>query len=572
MSNQKSMTVHCSILTLYERGWSKSRVARELGIHRETVARHIRNAQRLASNSGFADSKPSILPLGNGGSKPSIPPIGYFDSKPSILPAGNEHRHAGRRSQCAEWGEQIEHKLGQGLTAQRIYQDLAAEAGYTGSYDAVKRYCRKLKAKHPERVWRIECMPGEEAQVDFGSGCYLSSADGHRRKVHLLRVVLSHSRKGYTEAVERQTADNFIRCLENAFRYFGGVPQTLCIDNLRAAVIRPDWYEPELTPKVASFCRHYGTAVLPCRVRMPEHKGKVENSIKYVKSNALKARVFESIAKLNEHLMQWESNVADTRIHGTTRRQIREQFETVERPRLQKLPPGIFPCFSEGKRSVHRDSYVEVAKAYYAVPPEYIGQQVWVRWDGRIVRIFNQRFEQIAVLARQRPGQFTNPLGARGRPNGGAERDQAYWLKRCARIGDHCGLWALEIISKHGIIGVRVLQGLVNMSGKHSGHVLDQACERALSHGAYRLRDIRNLIEHPVTQKCMSFMTNHPLIRDMREYTEFLESLYPENEPMRNDSFKETALVAPAAGSLEGSPRRLPSATQQADIINIKEA
>ena len=126
MSNEKSMAVQGSILTLYERGWSKSRVARELGIHRETVARHIRNAQTSASNSGSAGSKPSILPTGNDGSKPLIPPT------------GEENGCAGRRSQCAGWHNLIEGKLDQGLTAQHIYQDLVVEEGYAGNYDAVK--------------------------------------------------------------------------------------------------------------------------------------------------------------------------------------------------------------------------------------------------------------------------------------------------------------------------------------------------------------------------------------------------------------------------------------------------
>ena len=251
MANCKSMTVRHPILTCYERGWSKSRIARELGLHRETVARYLRLAQR-------ADGAAS-------------PP----DPKPSILPAGTSTADAGRQSQCAPLAEVIESKLDAGLTAQRVYQDLRLEHGFAGAYDAVKRFCRKLKSSDPDRVWRMECLPGEEAQVDFGSGYYLEEQPGKRRQVHFLRVVLSHSRKAYTEAVWQQVAEVFIRCLENAFRAFGGVPQTLVIDNLRAAVRKADWYEPELSPKVESFCRHYSTVILPCRVRQPEHKEKV---------------------------------------------------------------------------------------------------------------------------------------------------------------------------------------------------------------------------------------------------------------------------------------------------------
>ena len=89
--------------------------------------------------------------------------------------------------------------------------------------------------------------------------------DGKRKRPHLFRVVLSHSRKGYSEVVWRQTTENFIRCLENGYRHFGGVPKNTVIDNLRAAVTRADWYDPEINPKVAEFCRHYGTVMMPTR-------------------------------------------------------------------------------------------------------------------------------------------------------------------------------------------------------------------------------------------------------------------------------------------------------------------
>lgn len=540
MSNKKSMTVRNTITTLYEKKWSKSRIARELGIHRHTVGRYIRLADAQAADAAGEHSKSPILPTGSDGSKSPIPPT------------GSQEAMAGRKSQCEPFQDAIKELLEKGLTAQRIYQDLISEHGYDGNYDAVKRYVRRLRQSDPERIYRIECLPGEEAQVDFGSGRYLEE-NGKLRKVNILRVILSNSRKGYAEAVPHQTSEAFIRCLENAFRTFCGVPQTLVIDNLRAAVKKADWYEPELCPKVESFARHYGTVFMPCRVGTPKHNGKVENGVKYIKSNALKARVFPSLQALNTFLKHWEATVADTRIHGTTRRQVRKQFEEIERPALLPLPPDLFPCFDEGRRTVHRDSHVEVAKAYYKVPEEYIGQAVWVRWNKQLVRVFNKNFEQITVLSRQQPGQFTKPLGARGRYFGSVERDKAYWLRRSARIGDHCGLWALEVIAQRGSPAIRVLQGLVNMSQQHSCQIIDKACGLALSHGAYRLRDVRRLIEQPTTQQCMDFMTNHPLIRDMQEYTDFLNKFCCQNETSKDIASLEKPLIESSEGSFHSS-------------------
>ena len=109
--------------------------------------------------------------------------------------------------------------------------------------------------------------------------------------------MLSHSRKAYSEVVFRQTTENLIRCLENAFWHFGGVPKTLIPDNLKAAVLKADWYDPDLNPKVGAFARHYSTVILPTKPYTPRHKGKVESGIKYIKQNALKGRSFASLAE-----------------------------------------------------------------------------------------------------------------------------------------------------------------------------------------------------------------------------------------------------------------------------------
>jgi transposase len=209
------------------------------------------------------------------------------DSKPAIQPAGSDQLASeelgaatrGRPHGCEPFRAIILAKLQQQLTAQRIYQDLASEYGFTGSYDSVKRYVRHLGRQQSLPMRRMECAPGREAQVDFGTGAPVVTAEGRRRKTHVFHTVLSHSRKAYSEVTYRQTTDDFIRALEHAFWHFGGVPQTLVIDNLRAAVAHPDWYDPELVPKLQAFCQHYGTTILPTRPYMPRHKGKVERGV-----------------------------------------------------------------------------------------------------------------------------------------------------------------------------------------------------------------------------------------------------------------------------------------------------
>src|SRR5437870_4551016 len=287
--NQLKMDIQNTISTLSRGGWSQRRIARELGIDRETVARYRRLARQAE------EPKPAISPAGSqpaGGPNPAMvspgPEVTMSPShpaadpaKPAIVPAGSQ---PGRVSHCEPFESVIKAGLEAGLSAQRIYQDLVSEQKFVGSYDSVKRFVRQLDAAQPLPFRRMETEPGQEAQVDFGQGAWVVE-DGRRRRPHVLRVVLSHSRKGYTEVFWRQTTENFIRGIENAFRHFGGVTRTLVIDNLRAAVTKVDWFEPELNPKVVSFCEHYGTVILPTKPGMLRHKGKVEAGVKYVQDN-----------------------------------------------------------------------------------------------------------------------------------------------------------------------------------------------------------------------------------------------------------------------------------------------
>ena len=526
MSNLLQVAVIDTILSLHQRGWSQRRIARELGVHRETVARYLR--QLLPA------PKPAIAPIGppapDDAPKPANAPIGAADlpDMPAAPHAFTTEPGAGRPSDCAPWRAVIQAKLELGLSAQRIHQDLVAEHGFAGSYYSVRRFVRSLEAMQELPFRRLECGPGEEAQVDFGTGAPVVSPDGKRRRPHVFRIVLSHSRKAYSEAVYRQTTDNFLRCLENAFWHFGGVPQRLVLDNLRAAVKKADWFDPDLNPKVLSFARHYGTAFLPTRPYTPRHKGKVERGIDYVQENALKGRAFTSLDEQNHFLLDWEQTVADTRLHGTTRRQVGAHFAAVERATLRPLPPQRFPCFHEARRVVHRDGHVEVERAYYSVPPEHLGRRVWARWDGRLVRIFDERLEQIALHVKHEPGRFsTQSQHIAGPKISGVERGAAWLLGQVRRLGPCSLRWAEAMLQARGVEGVRVLQGLLNLAHRHPGDAIERACDVALSYGAYRLRTVRALLERQAPrQESLPFLQEHPLIRALSDYGQFVHDIF----------------------------------------------
>jgi len=521
--NILNVSLQHSISTLAAAGWSRRRIARELGIDRETVGKYLRleQAKPAISTPGsetIPDSKPAILTLGSESDS---------DPKPAISTAGS-----GRQSSCLAWRERIEAAAAVGLSAQRIYQDLVCEHGFTGSYQAVKRCVRPLRQSQTAPFLRMEVEPGAEAQVDFGLGAWVM-VEGKRKRPHLFRIVLSHSRKAYSEVVWRQTTESFVRCLENAFRYFGGVPRTLVVDNLRAAVTRADWFDPELNRKVEEFCVHYGTVMLPTRPAMPQHKGKVEAGVKYAQNNALQGRSYESLSAQNLWLADWERTVADTRIHGTIRQQVGRVFTEVERAALLPLPASLFPCFEEAPRSVHRDGYIELKRAYYSVPPEYVGRQVWVRWEAKLIRVFNHRHEQVAVHVRTEPGKFaTDPQHLHSPYRRGVQQSLDYLLDRARLIGKHTGSWAEAMTQQRGPAGMRVLHGLLSLAGKHPAAALERATEKALHHGTWRLRDLRTLLERPGPAPQLDFLETHPLIRQLEAYAALTPDCFnPQPQP-----------------------------------------
>lgn len=598
MANLLKVAVVNAIVTLRQRGWSLRRIARELGIHRDTVDRHVQLAQKAAqgqnppnSPAGSGPPKPAIAPIGSEATCPEAPPAkpanaplgspacdnAMIPAEPGVGPDGGppfialrptadadtgsaagEDRallpsnpsapaepdgtggihpgaactlpptRAGRGSDCEPFRSIILFQLEQGLTAQRIYQDLVAEHGFTGSYYSVRRFVRPLKASESLPFRRMECEPGAEVQVDFGKGAPIVEPNGRRRRPHLFRIVLSCSRKAYSEVVYRQTTENYLRCLENAFWHFGGIPATVVIDNLKAAVQQADWYDPELNPKIQTFCEHYGTAILPTRPYTPRHKGKIERGVAYAQDNALKGRTFTSLAEQNRYLQEWETNVADTRIHGTTHQQVGKVFAERERSALRPLPAGRFPSFSEGRRSVHRDAHVEVDKAYYSVPPEYLGREVWVRWDGHLVRIFNPRMEPIATHVQAERGRFsTQDAHIHSRKISGVERGSAWLLSKVSFIGPQTVGWAEAMLQQRGIQGVRVLVGLLRLADQWPAESIDQACQTARSHGSYRLRAIRELLDRQADQQeQFEFTQEDPIIRSLGEYEDLVKTAF----------------------------------------------
>ena len=299
-------------------------------------------------------------------------------------------------SVCELYREAIELGLSQGRNAMGIWQDLVDRYGFQDGYQSVKRFVRKLRGmQSPEARVVIETSPGEEAQVDYGSGPMVRDPQsGKYRRTRMFVLTLGYSRKSVRLLCFRSTTRAWAELHEKAFRRLGGSTRIVVLDNLKEGVLVPDIYDPSLNPLYRDVLGHYGVVALPCRIRDPDRKGKVEAGVGHAKKTPLKGKRFESLGRTRAYLDHWEERWADTRIHGTTKRQVAAMFAE-EKPLLQPLPLEPFRYYQYGDRTVHLDGCVEVDAAYYGAPPGWIGRQVRVQWDGLFVRLLDLRTGQL---------------------------------------------------------------------------------------------------------------------------------------------------------------------------------
>jgi transposase len=506
------------VLALLALKWSFRKIERETGVRRETISSYSRQADPNPAKTfpGWEGvESPDFGALeGMAGSNPAKTFPGPRSNPAKTFP-GSE---VGVRFAAAAYHDTITEKLDLGLTIQRIFQDLVEDFSYGHSYESVKRYVRTLAPKQ-RACGVMHSLPGEEVQVDFFQGPpTLDRPTGQWRRPWVFRMTLCHSRHGYEEAVWDQKLETFLALHEKAFRDFGGVPGVVRHDNMKAAVVRACFYDPDINPVWAAFAQHWGFTGLPILPRNPKENGKQERSGGYVKSNALKGRRFDSLEELNAFLLHWNRTWARVRIHGTTRRQVFAHFQETDQKALKPLASAPFPFFERGTRTIHPDGHVEVAGAFYPAPPHLVGQDVEVRFDRHLVRIFVGE-AAVAVHARVKPGQYAPGAGGSKEPSSSQRVFLANLLARCERVGTPLKEWAEAAHEERGVRALRLIQGGLALVRKHPREVVLAAAKTALTHRVFRYKDLRRLAETAAPQlKQRSLLDVHESIRPMADY------------------------------------------------------
>ena len=511
------------VIALGRLGWSLRRIQSATKIRRETAAGYLKGAGipvRRPGGWGKQQPKPAI--------EVSTDPSA--ENRPlETEPAPSRSPSA---SACEPYREIIESALSKGRNAMAIFQDLVDGHGFSGKYASVKRFVRKLRgsATAEARVV-IQTAPGEEAQVDYGTGPMVRDPNtGQYRRSRLFVLTLGHSRKSVRLLVFRSSARIWAELHEKAFRRLGGVTRVVVLDNLREGVLTPDIYDPELNPLYRDVLKHYGAIALPCRVQDPDRKGKVESGVGHAQKTPLKGLRFESLEEAQIYLDRWEERWADTRIHGTTKRQVAAMFAE-ERPALLPLPVEPFRYYQYGERTVHLDGCVEVEAAYYGAPPGWISRRVRVQWDDHHVRLLNPYTGEL-LREHLRHARGGHRIKEEDRPKQTPLTTQQL-LRRAEVAGPHIGTLCQALHRTEGQAAVRRILGLLALAKKYGAAAADDACALALESGVSTYRFVRRYLERNL-QLPLSLRQVDPLIRQLTLYREFIETRtqnHQEKEP-----------------------------------------
>jgi len=513
--------LQATVKTLLGKGISQREINRKTGVDRKTIRKYGQSDGLVPGEDAVGSKSPTGqgVATGVGG--------GFGQNPPPRPPARQEKipRHA--RSACEPHREWIQEQVRLGRNGMAIYQDLVERFGFTHKYNSVKRFVRGLRKKDPRQYDRLEFLPGEEAQVDYGTGGLTVYREGRYRRPRLFIMTLKYSGRAFRKVVWNSSKKTWCQLHEEAFRYFGGCPQYVTLDNLKEGVVKPDIYDSQLNELYAAVLEHYGVTADPARVADPNRKGTVENAVKHTQNTALKGRRFDSIEAQNQWLMHWEERWAAQRIHGRAKRQVAKMFKQ-EQPYLDPLPLVPFRYFEQASRTVYDDGTIQVDKAYYGAAPAPVHSKVVVRiYDDQVEILDPVRMELI-----RRHGRSRRPGSVLMRPeerifNPSRETDRL--LARAEMIGPHtfslCEMW----FNQEGRTGQRRMYGLVNLVRHYPARHIERAAELAKSNGLRSSKAIRRMVESmsaesdqaESVQNHSRLVQEHPLIRAGQDYAAF---------------------------------------------------
>jgi transposase len=484
-------------------GQSDRAIARDLNISRLTARKY----RELAQTAGFLD--------------PAQP---LPDAQTLTQTLGPVPKPPHNPSSVEPYRQTVSELLEQGVEMMTIFDRLSQNHGYTGSYSSIRRFVHHLRPPNKNAVVRVHTAPGEEAQVDFGSaGTFLEPICSKPRQAYVFVMTLCFSRHQYAEIVFDQKIPTWLALHRRAFESFGGVPAKIVLDNLKAAVLQASLHDPVLGEAYRRLAQHYGFVVSPARPATPEHKGKVESGIHFVKRSFLAGQQFADLREANQKLALWVKQRAGTREHGTTHQAPLVLFQTLERQRLLPLPEEPFDLTETKLVKVHPDCHVVIDGSYYSVPYRHIGETLDSYVFERVVQLFCGTVLIATHPRATNKGEWHTRLDHY--PQGKAaflEKTPAYCREWARRIGPATLEVVENLLAERPLDRLRSVQAILRLAETVGGKRLEAACERALFYGDGRYRRIKDILNAALDQE--------PLPEEA-----------PQSSPARNFAFQRSA-------------------------------
>lgn len=485
MPRRRLMTEKYGVVQRLRAGEPLRSIRRETGLHRSTI----RVIAAVAREHGWIDEQRPI---------PEVEEVSKVLSDLCRDRLRESHPLDEYREMIGEW---LEDKYTY-VAIHELVQEL-----FPCSEATVRRYIQRTFPKPAKTIVHRDTIPGAIMEVDFSSiGLTYDRRERRNRKTYVFSGRLRHSRKAHRERVYDQKQETFFACHIHAFEYFGGVPETVVPDNLKAAVVAASFEDPIVNRAYLDLALHYRFLISPCLPQMPQHKGGVENDIGYIKRRFLAVfrarqrqlgRTVPDGEELATELLKWSTEVADERTVKGIGIVPREVFDSEEQAALKPLPAFRWDPLTVATAKVQEGWRVQFDRAYYSVPYRYIGRQVKILANHRLVRIFCED-NQIASHSRANNlwQIIRDPAHAPPAAVDMLATTREGLLHRAAAIGEPVERVASAMFSRGGVDGLRPCRALLSFQSKCGTQRLLAACVRAL---AYERPEYRLSEEHPPT-------------------------------------------------------------------------
>jgi len=475
------------VLRRAHRGERQRAISRTTGRSRKSIRRYLKLAAKLGWQPGQEEPDEPLAARVQARLRPGPPEVGPSESECLLEP---------QRDQIQRW---LDGKVdgGHPLKLTKVHE-LLERRGVAVTYSSLYRFAVKHCGfgDKPSTVRVADVAPGELAEIDFGRlGLIQDGLLERRRVLWALVVTLVHSRHQYVHLTHSQKLEDVIGGLEDAWEFFGGVTARVVVDNLRAAICKADRYDPIFNRVFEEYGRHRGFVIDPAPPAMATGKPHVERQVPYVRESFFRGETFLGRDHAQREAIRWCLGKAGKRIHGTIRKQPLEVFEAVEKPALKPLVGERFdpPRWHEVK--VHPDHHIRFGCALYSVPTKYIGKQVTVRGDSRLVRIYLAGELIKTHPIQPRGGRHTDYSDYPKEKTPYAMRNANYMIQLARGRGKDIGAFTTRLLDgDFPWAKLRQAQKLVRLVDKYGAEALDSACRRALGFELINVHRVEQIV------------------------------------------------------------------------------